>query len=189
MHDLVIGHWGPMTLLPIRVLTYRGRGAKERMRRFTSAVVLALALTSCVAGVSGVVVEPAGSGSLELFCQIWPDARDGLLEAWNGDNDGSDWGERLEDRIAQYDRVVPEEIRAVWDRVHHVFADVMDLMHKVGYDPGRIRGEHLAMVFREDGPTAAISDAEAAIAEIDTWSVTSCDDFCSLWPDVEQVDS
>lgn len=156
------------------------------MRRLTSAVVLTLALTSCVAGVGGdVIVESPGPGSLELFCQIWPDAREDLLEAWNGDREGSDWGERLEDRIAEYHRVVPEDIRAEWDRAHRVFTDVMDLMHKVGYDPGRVRDEHLAMAFGEDGPTAAISDAEAAIAEIDTWSVTSCDDFCSLWPELE----
>lgn len=186
MHDLVIGPWGLMTLLPARVLTYRGRGAKERMRRLTSAIVFALALTSCVAGVGGnVVLEPRGPGSQELFCQIWPDAREDLLEAWNGDHEGSDWGANLEDQIAQYHKVVPEEIRAEWDRAHQVFIDVMDLMHKVGYNPGRVRDEHLAMVFGDGGPTAAISDAEAAITEIDAWSVTSCDDFCSLWPELE----
>ncbi|MFW2339753.1 MAG: hypothetical protein ACN4GK_06865 [Acidimicrobiia bacterium] len=156
------------------------------MRRFTSAVVFALALTSCVAGVGGnVVLEPRGPGSQELFCQIWPDARADLLEAWNGNHEGSDWGANLEDRIAQYHKVVPEEIRAEWDRAHRVFIDVMDLMHKVGYDPGRVRDEHLAMVFGDGGPTAAVSDAEAAIAGIDDWSVISCDDFCSLWPELE----
>lgn len=131
-------------------------------------------------------VAPPAAGSEELFCSVWPEARSDLLQAWNGDNEGQDWGEALEIRVARYDRIVPSELRSEWDRAHTVFNDVMDLLFTVGYANDAVRNEHIEMMFGAEGPSPAVASAEEAIDSIDLWAATTCGDFCARWPELEE---
>lgn len=158
-------------------------------RRFV-VVAASLILASCTTSAGDVDIARPSDPDPTVFCNVWPNGRDALLSSWNGDgNDGRDpnWSLRIENEVAGYDRLVPAEIRAEWDRALVVFNDIADLRFTVRYDDASIRPEHLAMVFGEAGPEPAIADAEAAIDAIDVWSAASCGDFCSRWDSLIEV--
>ncbi len=160
------------------------------MSRLLAAGAVLFAVASCGTP-HNEAATPAtrAGGNTQVFCEIWPDARGDLLASWNNESesDESGWAIRLEAEIARYDRIVPPAMRPDWDEAHAVFTDIADLRFTVGYYDSRIRPEHLAMVFGEAGPEAAIAAAETAIDRIDVWAARSCGDFCSRWEDIERA--
>ncbi len=160
------------------------------MGKPAAALAFVLLVASCAVGVEAPVGGPsAPAAGDDLFCGVWDDARRALVSSWSGEErpGDPDSEQRIEAKIARYDRIVPAGLRSDWDRARDVFDAISDLRFTVGYQDARIRPEHLRMVFGEAGPEPSVDEAEAAIAAIDTWALGACGTFCSRWRQLEEA--
>ena len=163
------------------------------MRLWLLVTVAVVALTACTdAAILGPDPgnETETAGNTALFCRAWPEARRTVVNVIEGEDqrfhDAASAGV-VDETMATYDRAVPVEIRAEWDRLYNTYTKASDLLSTVAYGGHTIRTEHITMMFGPGGMELAMSDASKAIEAIDEWSVTACGDFCSRWPELRDA--
>jgi hypothetical protein len=163
------------------------------MRLCLVVTVAAVALTACTnAAILGPDSNNEGetAGNTALFCRAWPEARRTVANAIEGDEPRFDWYDSalsLDQVMEEYDRAVPVEIRAEWDRAYDTYVRVSDLAFTTGFGESVLRSDHVEMVFGAAGPEPVFARTMDAVAAIDEWSVTACGDFCSRWPELEDA--
>ncbi|MCL1599221.1 MAG: hypothetical protein M3094_08560, partial [Actinomycetia bacterium] len=153
-------------------------------------LVAFIALAACTnTSAGGVDVESASKseGDSALFCRGWAQARQTIIDTIAGEEGRLEWyesAESLDAAMAEYDRHAPPEIRGEWATAYDVYTKLSDIRFTTG---GATRPEHYTMVFGTPDAEPALSNALAAIATIDEWSLTECGDFCSRWPTLQRL--
>ncbi len=163
------------------------------MRWWLLVTVAVVALTACTDAAIldpdlGTETETAGNAA--LFCRAWPEARRTVVNVLEGEDQRFHHAQSagvVDEAMAQYDRAVPVEIRAEWDRLYDTYTKASDLLSTVGYGGHAIRTEHVTMMFGPGGMESAMDEVQTAIEAIDEWSVTACGDFCSRWPELREA--
>ena len=162
------------------------------------AVVLVVAVLAACGESSGAdVADTAPAGNAAQFCAMWPDVRSTLLGVIRGDTSFDLLGDEtvgLDKLMASHDlameeadAIVPGAIRSSWDVGYGAYRSVSDLLFTTFYTDAVIRPAHLTMAFGDTGYGAAVASAEAAVAAIDDWSVETCGNFCSRWPEFGSI--
>src|SRR5665811_1617541 len=163
------------------------------MRWWLLVTVAAVALSACTDAAiidADPDIEGETAGNTALFCRAWPEARQTVVDMFEGGDQRFDYADpalAIDRTMEAYDRAAPLVIRAEWDRVYAAYTRTSDLNFTTGFGGGVVRPVHLTMAYGAGGPEAAFGDAMLAAAAIDKWAVTACGDFCSRWPELEDA--
>ncbi len=163
------------------------------MRWWVLVTVAAVALTACT---DAAILDPDSdnegetAGNIALFCRAWPEARRTVVNVLEGEDQRFQDGRSaaaVDETMRGYDRTVPSEVRADWNRLYDTYNRTSDLVFSAGYAGHDIRDEHATMMFGPGGMESAMTDVTSAIEAIDEWSVLGCGDFCSRWLELREA--